>query len=230
MGSDQGPVSGQIKQKGGRELRRLEIAAFALLTLYTAALITAEARFSQDFVRNYFADVIGPRPFYAVNSVLSLSLMFSTGVIFLINFILVGGLRGRGKAPWFYASQVLMFVYFALDELLMIHEHLGLRFGFNDAFWLLGLGIVEAALVVWLGEPKTMGRRAKRLFCTAVPLFGSMWVIDAFAPKRAFLRLSLEDLSKLWAIVFFFLWALEICRDRIEALKRAGGTRQPDTA
>ena len=210
--------------KGGKDLRRLELVAFALLTVYTATLIYAEARFSQDFVRNYFSDVIGPRPFYAVNSVLSLSLMISTGVIFLINFILVDGLRGRGKAPLFYATQVVMFVYFALDELFMIHELVGLRFGVNDAFFILGLGIVEVILIVGIGELRTMGPRAKRLLYTAVVLFVCMWFIDAYAPKRAFLRLSLEDLFKLWAIVFFFMWALQICRERIDDLKRGSGS------
>lgn len=62
------------------------------------------------------------------------------------------------------------------------------------------------------------------LIYTAVVLFFFMWFIDAFAAKRAFLRLSLEDLFKLWAIVFFFLWALQICRDRIDDLKRASGS------
>jgi hypothetical protein len=230
LGSDQSPVSGPLKKKGGRELRRLELAAFALLALYTAALIIVEARFSQDFVRNYFADVIGPRPFYAVNSVLSLCIMVCTGVVFLVNFILADGFRGRGMAPWFYATQVVMFVYFAIDELLMIHELAGYRFGFNDALWILGLGLVEAFLVFRLGELKRMGRRARQFLFTGVILFGSMWIIDAFAPKRAFLRLSFEDLSKLWAIVFFFLWALQICRDRIEALKQASGARGAEPA
>jgi hypothetical protein len=219
-----------MTEQGGKGLRRLELVLFALLAVYTATLIYAEARFSQDFVRNYFSDVIGPRPFYAVNSVLSLSLMISTGVIFLINFILVDGLRGRGKAPLFCATQVVMFVYFALDELCMIHELVGLRFGVNDALIILGLGLVELMLVVGLGELRTMKPRAKRLLCTAVVLFFFMWCIDAFAAKRAFLRLSLEDLFKLWAIVFFFLWALQICRDRIDDLKRASGSSTASAA
>ena len=227
MGSDQSQVSGSVREKGGKGLRRLEITAFALLTLYTLLLIYLEARFSQDFVRNYFADVIGPRPFYAVNSVLSLSLMICTGALFLVNFILVDGLRGRGKAPVFYATQMLLFVYFALDELFMIHEHVGLRFGFNDAFYILGFGAVEVAAIYWLGEPRAMGRRARRLLVTGAILFVGMWVVDAYAPKRAFLRLSFEDLFKLWAIVFLFMWALQICRDRIEDLKRASGAWGP---
>jgi hypothetical protein len=227
VGSDQGQVSGPIGERGSKGLRRLEIAAFTLLTVYTLLMIYLEARFSQDFVRNYFSDVIGPRPFYAVNSVLSLSLMISTGVLFLVAFILVDGLRGRGKAPLFYASQVVMFVYFALDELFMIHELAGLRFGFNDAFYILGLGFVEIIFVVWLGELGSMGRRARRLLVTGVVLFAGMWFVDAYAPKRAFLRLSFEDLFKLWAIVFFFMWALQICRDRIEDLKRASGAWGP---
>ena len=124
----------------------------------------------------------------------------------------------------------MMFVYFALDELFMIHELAGLRFGFNDAFMILGLGIVEVILIVGIGEPRAMGRRGKRLLGAGVVLFLCMWVIDAFAAKRAFLRLSLEDLFKLWAIVFFFLWALQICRDRIDDLKRGSGSSTAGTA
>jgi hypothetical protein len=197
VGSDQSQVSGPVRGKGGKGLRRLEIAAFTLLGVYTALMIYLEARFSQDFVRNYFSDVIGPRPFYAVNSVLSLSLMIGTGILFLVNFILVDGLRGRGKAPLFYATQILMFVYFALDELFMIHELAGLRFGFNDAFFILGLGVLELVFIFGLGEPRAMGRRARRLLITGTGFFVGMWFVDAYAPKRAFLRLSFEDLFKL---------------------------------
>ena len=224
MGSGQSWVSGGMTEKGAKGLRRLELVLFALLTGYTGILIYTEARFSQDFVRNYFSDVIGPRPFYAVNSVFSLCLMFCTAVIFLINFIMADGLRGRGKAPLFYATQVVMFVYLATDELCMIHELVGLRFGLNDAFIVLAMGIAELFLIAGIGELRTMGSRARRLLYTAVVLFVFMWFIDAFAAKRAFLRLSFEDLSKLWAIVFFFMWALQICRDRIDDLKRGGGS------
>jgi hypothetical protein len=46
-----------------------------------------------------------------------------------------------------------------------------------------------------------------------------MIFIDVFLPYDLTLRLSCEDLSKVWAEVFLFMFAFEILRAHIDELK-----------
>ena len=55
---------------------------FASLGLYSVALIGIELCTSQDYVRHYVSDVEGPVRFYAVNTTLSVFLLWATALLF----------------------------------------------------------------------------------------------------------------------------------------------------
>ncbi len=200
-------------------MRFAKIVGFGLLIIYSVSLVYLEIRFSQDYVRNYFTDIIGPVFFYAVNTTLSTTLLWLTTLVFVINAMCVENVGRWKRQKLFYYSQALVFFYLGIDERFMVHEYTGMWLGFNDALMLLGIAIAEAGLLAGLGELKTRSKKTIAYLCAGSVLFGVMSLIDGFAPKRATLRLSFEDLSKVWAEVFLFLFAFEICRGLIDGLK-----------
>lgn len=124
----------------------------------------------------------------------------------------------RCQAYWFYLSQVIMFAYLGFDERFLIHETIGLWLGRNDAYLLLGLGLVEVGLLVLLGNLREKPKTARYFLYSAAVLFAMMVVIDAKFPSQMVLRLSLEELTKLWADVCLVLFAWEILRQHIHRL------------
>jgi len=84
---------------------------------------------------------------------------------------------------------------------------------------LLGVAFVEAFLLIYLGELNNRSRRVRLYVCVGAVLSAVMMFIDFFLPYELVLRLSCEDLSKIWAEVFLFLFALETCRTHIAQLK-----------
>jgi hypothetical protein len=46
-----------------------------------------------------------------------------------------------------------------------------------------------------------------------------MMFADVILPYNMFMRLSIEDLAKLWSAVFLFKFAWDTCTEKIDALK-----------
>ena len=63
---------------------RLGWIVIALLIAYSLALVGIEWCTSQDYVRNFVCDIDGPVPFYAVNTTLSVFLLWATALLFAI--------------------------------------------------------------------------------------------------------------------------------------------------
>jgi len=122
------------------------------------------------------------------------------------------------QAYWFYLSQVIMFAYLGFDERFLIHETIGFWLGRNDAYLLLGLGFVEIGLLVLLGNLREKPKTTRYFLYSAAVFFAMMIVIDAKFPSQMVLRLSLEELTKLWADVCLVLFAWEILRQHIHQL------------
>jgi hypothetical protein len=120
---------------------------------------------------------------------------------------------------FFYLSQILLFTYLGFDERFLIHETIGLWLGRNDAYLLLGLGFVEIGLLIWLGNLTQKPKKARYFLYSAAIFFGIMVVIDALFPSKMVLRLSLEELTKLWADICLFLFAWEILIHQIRQLE-----------
>ncbi len=88
-------------------MRQIGIAVLALLAVYSVVLIGVELNTSQDYVRNFFTDIDGPVPFYAVNTTLSVFFLWATALVFAICVACTHGLPDMDRIHWFFISQVL---------------------------------------------------------------------------------------------------------------------------
>jgi len=191
---------------------------FFILTIYSAILISLEINVSQEYVRNFFTDIEGDVPLYAVNTSLSVLLLLGTSLIFII--VLKTLPKGENsKKILFYQSQVILFAYLGLDDRFLIHEHIGYVFGINDALIFAGLGVLEIILILaWSGYQKWSKRTRKYLLAAATCSI-LMILIDGAFPSEMVPRLSLEDLFKTWANAFIFIFAWSILMQNINTLK-----------
>ncbi|MEJ7840938.1 MAG: hypothetical protein WKF95_04150 [Rubrobacter sp.] len=196
-------------------------AGIAALGAYSVALIAVEIKISQNFARHFFTDITGPVRFYAVNTTLSVFLLWSTALVFAGCFICTrdNGQHRRERA--FYLSQVLMFGFLGFDDRFLLHEALGAKVAFSDALILFGVGALELGLLITLGGLAGAHRgRDRRYLYLAALFFALMVAIDGLLPREMVPRLSLEDLSKTWAGALLFMFACKIFYDRVEDLKQ----------
>ncbi len=187
--------------------------ALAFLGVYSAALLYLEWRYSQRFVRPYLGDILGPAALYGVNTSLSVFLLWSCALVHGLCLALAERTGAPGRDRLFHLSQILVFVYLGFDDRFVVHERIGIAYGFNDAILIAGLGVLELGLLATLGRLRERSRRALVFLGASGLLFAAMAAIDAFAAAEARMRLSSEDLAKLWAGVFLLLFAVELLRE-----------------
>lgn len=201
----------------------------AALTVYSVTLIAVEVRISQDFARHFFTDITGPVRFYAINTTLSVFLLWASAIIFAACFVCTHADGQHRKERAFYLSQVLVFGFLGFDDRFKIHEWLGQNIhewlggkaGLYDALVLLGVGALEVVLLLTLGGLMSQQlKRNRRYVYLAAFFFAIMITIDALIPREMVPRLSLEDLSKTWATTFLFVFAWSIYYGKIDGLKR----------
>lgn len=190
-------------------MKNLRIPLFLLLIIYSTVLLVLEWQTSQNFVRQFFTDIEGEVPFYAINTTFSVFLLWATALLFGVSLLCVNKMQQR-QEYWFYLSQIIMFTYLGFDERFLIHETVGYWLGRNDAYLLLGLGFIEVGLLIWLGNLKAKPVTARYFLYAAAVFFAMMVIIDAKFPSQMVLRLSLEELTKLWADMCLALFAWEI--------------------
>jgi hypothetical protein len=218
------PGSANTGASGARSTRLLiglQVGGFLLLACYSVLLMLTEFRNSQDYVRPFFTDVRGPVFLYAINTTLTTTLMWCTAMLFVVCCLIVADQNGKQRARWFFASQVIIFLYLGFDDRFLLHETLGPVFHVNDAYILVAIGAMEVLLIAFLGEFRRAPWIARVHLLLGAAFFGLMAAIDGLAPARAVLRLSIEDLSKTWSCVFLFLFAMWTCNHHIAELKTA---------
>lgn len=191
--------------------------SLALLAIYSCVLIGVELTTSQDYVRNYFSDVEGPVPFYAINTTLSVCLLWGTALLFAVCVTCTECRHGTGWLRYFFASQALVFGYLALDDRFKVHERVAFRLGIGDHFILLAVAVFQVLCL--LSAWPTLSARAKRYLLGGASLFVLMLFFDACVPHDMVLRLSIEDLAKTWATVCFFLFGWESVQNCIVRLR-----------
>lgn len=190
-----------------------------LLIIYSVTLLVIEWNSSQTYVRQFVTDIGQDQIlFYAINTSFSTFLLWATALIFAICLLCIDKIQQR-QAYWFYWSQILMFTYLGFDERFLFHERLGLWLGRNDAYLLLGIGLIELALLFGLGKLHRQPLRVRYWVIGAAILFALMLIIDAKFPSQMVLRLTLEELTKLWAECCLILFAWEILMGHINQLK-----------
>lgn len=192
---------------------------FFILTIYCVVLISIEVKVSQDFVRNFFVDIKGEVPLYAINTSLSVALLLGTALMFVVILASLPSQESNSHKILFYRSQVVLFGYLALDDRFLIHEYLGHILKINDAFILAGLAILEVFLILTLSNYQQWSRTTINYLLAAAACSALMLFIDGALPSEMILRLSLEDLSKTWANTFLFMFAWSLFRHNIDVLK-----------
>ena len=110
--------------------------------------------------------------------------------------------------------------FLGLDDRFLFHERIGAKIGINDAFVLLVAGISELFLLLTIGNLRKQKNQIKYSIYAAAVFFGLMVYIDSVLPREMVPRLSLlEDLAKTWGAAFIFLFAWQICIDRVNTSK-----------
>ncbi len=211
-------------------MKLLRFAPPALMALYSIVLVAIELETSQDHVRHYFTDIEGPVRLYAINTTLSTFLLWASALIFCVVLLVIRGAVSTCPPPgepeqdrerWFCVSQIAVFGYLGADDRFLLHEQLSDVVPLHDTLILVAVGMLEvAALALW-GDLPRRPRRARLYLVLAAILFLVMAAIDAFAPSELTLRLSLEDLSKVWAALFLFLFSWEILDAHVSELTEA---------
>ena len=181
-----------------------------------AALIGIELCTSQDYVRHYVSDVEGPVRFYAVNTTLSVFMLWATSLLFGVGLWCAAQANESWRTRWFLATQIAVFAWLGLDDRFRIHEYIAEHGGFGDHFVLLAVGFVELLCLAVLGWRIIFRRTVLLWLGSAALLFLVMLFFDAVVPHDALLRLSVEDVAKTWAALCFCLFAWNILSDRIE--------------
>jgi hypothetical protein len=196
---------------------KYSVAAF--LAVYSITLLVTQALTSEKFVRPYFDDIVGKVAFYGVNTSLSAFFLVATALTFFLSLSLIKDNNKDEKI--FYMSQIVIFLYLAIDDRFQIHDSewvMSIPFLGNLLFPI--VGVVNLYFLWKYGKILEKDRRILKPLLIASILFAIMFTIDVFGPKvNMYLRLSLEDLSKTWANVFFFLFAYNIFQSKVALLQ-----------
>jgi hypothetical protein len=191
---------------------------YFIVILYSLSLLWIEWQFSQSGVRLYVTDIKGDVFLYAINTTLNMSLLWGTALLFLVSLQCID--KYKEKMFFYFAlSQIVLFVYLGFDERFLIHELAGRILEVNDAYLLLLIGCAEAVILVVIGQLSQKSPKTLLFLGLASVLFLIMILIDAKFPAKMQFRLSFEELTKLWASLFLFLFAWEILIQKIQALK-----------
>lgn len=190
-----------------RNANRVAAGTMAALGLYSLAIITIEARSTQDAVRHYLSDVSEEGPLFAINTTLSVTLLWSAALLFAVAAQLPRSAASRELRRWLW-SQAAVFFYLGCDDRCLLHETMSRLFGVGDHYFLLTVAIIELGLLAYGWRSGLLPVAAARCLVPAAALFAGMWAIDAFAAHDLRLRLSVEDLCKTWSCFFFasFAW------------------------
>lgn len=202
-------------------MKALRIAIYTSLSCYSVSMIVIEANTSQQFVRNFFTDISGPVPFYAINTSLSVFFLGSTSLMFALCLTCIKDTPAPKKEYYFYISQIFMFAYLCLDDRFMFHEKMFSILGFRGDFFLFALGVLEVIFLILLADIMNQKSKVKTTVFLASFCYLTMFCIDSYVPSNLIFRLSLEDLFKTWSSFFFLLFAWEICCEKIQDLKVA---------
>jgi hypothetical protein len=135
-----------------KPIRLAVIFGAIVLVCYSILILYIEYRFVQDEVRHYLGDIEGPRPFYAINTSLSVLLLACASLVFLASAYCIAGEKLNKKRRIFYIIQFLLFAYLALDDRFMIHKHIGPLLGVEGDYLVIGLAIFRDRDLSYFGQ------------------------------------------------------------------------------
>lgn len=197
-------------------MKHFRIVLFLACLVYCALLLRLEWTTDQDQVRPYFTDIARTDArFYAINTTLSVSLLWGASLLFAVGFASAGNLPWTSRTRLFDLSQVLAFAVLGFDDRFGFHEWAAYHLGIDDHFILILIALAELGCLLFLGGAGVWNHASKWNLVPGSAFFLLMLFIDAFGGEHAPLRLSSEDLAKFWGTLFFFLFAWDHCLRRI---------------
>ena len=159
--------------------------------------------------------------FYAVNTTISVFLLWATALLFAVCMSCEQSTRGCRQTFWFFVSQVAVFAWLGLDDRFKAHEFIARQLSIGDHYVLIAVGLFEIVCLLTLGREVVFRKSILIRLGAASVLFLVMLAFDAVVPHDAFLRLSIEDVAKTWAALFFCLFAWNVLFTRIEQLPQS---------
>lgn len=195
-----------------------------VLTIYTVVMIAIDASQTRDFVRIFFTDIGMPYKEgafaradghigYGLNTSLSCFFFSSAGVVMM--FAALAGRSPFDQGDLLFLLQGSIFIYLAADDRFLIHERVGRQLGIYSSlvvFFAIVINATIYALYARLGYfNQAMILRLAVAGSIAVLATG----VDFFMPLDFPVRLSVEDLLKVWAAFCFLLFAWETARFRV---------------
>lgn len=170
-----------------------------------------ELNTSQNYVRQYFSDIEGDVPFFAINT--TLSVFFLAGACLLLLFLATNLSEGApARSRLFLVVQAGIFLLLALDDRFQLHEAIAYRVGIGDHYILGVWASLQVANLLLLCRLPLINVTTAILFAGAVAFFAVMMVFDIWVAHDGVLRLSVEDLSKTWATALFLAAAWSLAR------------------
>ena len=187
---------------------------FAGLVVYSAILIGVEANTSQEYVRHYFSDIDGGRPFFAINTTLSMTLLAS-GAVLMIFAAFAQPVSTPLRASLLLWTQAGMLGFLAFDDRVQLHEALAYRLNLGDHFIMAIWALIELVFILVFARRHFIPMSAFVFVSIGAVFFAIMMMFDAILPHDMFLRLSIEDLAKSWAAACFFAASWSLARYHI---------------
>ena len=205
---------------------KLFILPLLLLIAYSILLLCLEWSTLQAGVRPYFDDIKGPVRFYAINTSLSVFLLLGTSLLFFVTLTFTPSTESFSEKLFLFI-QVCVFAYLGFDDRFLIHERIGTVTGIDDHYVLLAVAGLNGLSLLFLGRRYLLNLRTLAPLFFAGAAFGMMTVFDGFVPLDAKLRLSIEDLLKVWAGFGFLIFSWSILSLRFEEAQRASEQTSP---
>jgi hypothetical protein len=189
-------------------MKRLTVSfVFLFFIFYTILFLALNISCSQEQISYYFADISGPVIFYAVNTTFSVLLLWSTGLIFFLCFIIEIETTKELRRIAFYFSQIIVFWFLAADQRFMLHDFLGEAFQIHKAYILLFWGCLEGLALTWSESFHKASLLAKFNIFIGAFLFFCMFLVSAFIPPDVIMFETTKDMLKIWSSLFILLFS-----------------------
>ena len=206
-------------------LRKIRNISLVTLVVYSTIMICINWFWPASCVRYFLTDIVSSSaeyeflPLYAVNTSLSVFLLWAGAVLFMMAWRCLPAEECGGREETFLVSQMLIFFYLGCDDRFLIHEGLSDTLGMKDALFFGALGLLELFFLLRFGRLFSRSRKIMIDVILAGFFFGIMFLADVVMPYRMKMHLSIEDIAKLWSAVFLFKFAWDTCSEKIERLK-----------
>ena len=179
-----------------------------ILIVYSLFIMAIEYKLGQNYVRHYLTDLKGPVLLFGIHTTITTVLLSIISYQFVLTYCFAKGINESNKRfKFFFLFQAVLFLILAFDDRFMLHERIAYVLGFHDAIPLLILAFSELAVLLYFKEIKLKAIKWNSPLILGSICFAIMIIIDVFAPLHSTMRLSIEDLFKLWGIFFLFNYA-----------------------